>query len=91
MTDIDSYWPVGIVQVRDRPWPGVDGKCIEYEFSHTESKLGHDPVRVLRGEPGKSISHATWRDGHYRSVEDVEAMADLLITAARLMREIEDD
>lgn len=82
---------MGDVQIRKRPWPGIDGKCIEYEFRNTKA-LGFDPVRVLRGEPGESNTcHANWRDGRFRSVDDVEAMADLLNAAAGLMREIEDD
>lgn len=90
---VEGYYPLNQTEIRSRPWPRYDGKNIEYTFRQKIDDtytLGHDPVVVLRGEPGKSNTcHCNWRDGRFRNSEDVQAMADMLNAAAKLMRDIE--
>lgn len=81
------------IEVTKRPWPGIDGKSVEWTIRPDQTRaLGFDPVRILGKDDdmrGTGRAYCTWRDGSYRSAEEVEVMADCLRAAAIIMRELE--
>ena len=72
-----------VVDVFERPWPGVDGKSVQYEFG----KRGMGcRVSALAG-PDKPGGYISWRDGKYKTVEDAEEMIALLREAVATIKE----
>jgi hypothetical protein len=69
------------VEVRSRPWPGVDGKSTQHEII-----VGHwPPIVTILDDDTPTPAYASWHGGRHQTADEVERLITGLQEALFIM------